>query len=271
MAGRQACDEDGDGVTTTDGDCRDDLPQVYPGAPEICDGLDNDCDTVVDDLQEACYGGAPDTEDVGACRGGNRRCDNGDFSDCIGEIVPADEACGNESDDDCDGVVDEGCEVDACPELADDVALSSTTACVVAGTSGQAIVQVTLTAPNGAQYNNADVQFAVQGAGANAAGRIGNIRLQVCLPPRPRGVTRLASVGCDDGTRLALGPEQVISVVANDALGEGGRTGGCAEVAGHVWVRVINDEGQPIPIVGFKSGMPINPTFKRMLPMPCEA
>ena len=52
MAEQMSVDEDGDGVATTEGDCRDDLPQVYPDAPEICDGLDNDCDTVVDDLQK---------------------------------------------------------------------------------------------------------------------------------------------------------------------------------------------------------------------------
>ena len=143
------------------------------------------------------------------------------------------------------------------------MALSSTATCVVAGTSGQAIVQVTLTAPNGAQYNNEDVQFAVQGAGANAAGRIGNMYYQVVSAPLAQGELRVsASVGCDDGTRLALGPEQVISVVANDALGESGRTGGCAEVAGHVWVRVINDEGQPIPNSWVQIGNADQPDFQ---------
>jgi hypothetical protein len=31
-----------------DGDCNDAVATVYPGAPEVCDGLDDDCDTLVD-------------------------------------------------------------------------------------------------------------------------------------------------------------------------------------------------------------------------------
>jgi hypothetical protein len=49
-------DGDGDGyaedactsATSRGGDCDDTDETVYPGAPELCDGLDNDCDEVVD-------------------------------------------------------------------------------------------------------------------------------------------------------------------------------------------------------------------------------
>jgi hypothetical protein len=47
-------DLDGDGVPASE-DCDDLDPRVYPGAPETCDGLDNDCDGQVD--EEACGGG----------------------------------------------------------------------------------------------------------------------------------------------------------------------------------------------------------------------
>ena len=42
-------DADGDGYSVADGDCDDSDPTVYPGAPEECDGLDNDCNGVADD------------------------------------------------------------------------------------------------------------------------------------------------------------------------------------------------------------------------------
>lgn len=45
-------DDDGDGYSENDGDCDDDDPLLSPGLPEICEnGLDDDCDTVVDDME----------------------------------------------------------------------------------------------------------------------------------------------------------------------------------------------------------------------------
>jgi N-acetylneuraminic acid mutarotase len=41
-------DSDQDGFSVCAGDCDDALAAVHPGAAEVCDGLDNDCDAVVD-------------------------------------------------------------------------------------------------------------------------------------------------------------------------------------------------------------------------------
>jgi len=49
-------DRDRDGVRSYE-DCDDNNPAVYPGAPEKCDGLDNDCNGKIDDVTPPCGGG----------------------------------------------------------------------------------------------------------------------------------------------------------------------------------------------------------------------
>lgn len=56
------CDADGDGFANTSGrckgnDCDDSNPDVFPGAVELCDGVDNNCDGQID---EGCDGDGGD-------------------------------------------------------------------------------------------------------------------------------------------------------------------------------------------------------------------
>jgi Putative metal-binding motif/Secretion system C-terminal sorting domain/Pregnancy-associated plasma protein-A/HYR domain/Receptor L domain len=82
-------------ATATTGDCNDNDGTIHPGASELCDGLDNDCD-----------GNVPANE-ADADADGYRICD-GDCDDTNAAVNPgATEVC-NGIDDDCDGDVDEG-------------------------------------------------------------------------------------------------------------------------------------------------------------------
>ncbi len=42
-------DNDSDGYTELEGDCDDDDPSIRPGASDVCDDIDNDCDDSVDE------------------------------------------------------------------------------------------------------------------------------------------------------------------------------------------------------------------------------
>ena len=46
-SGVMVTDADGDGYASSE-DCDDQNPEISPGSEEICDGIDNDCDTEID-------------------------------------------------------------------------------------------------------------------------------------------------------------------------------------------------------------------------------
>ena len=79
---------------------------------EACNGVDDDCDGQTDEgvAPQSFYTGPAGTEGVGVCRAGTRACASGSFGVCQQEVTPGTEACGNNADDDCDGLTDEaGC------------------------------------------------------------------------------------------------------------------------------------------------------------------
>lgn len=57
---------------------------------------------------ETCYEGPPGTAGVGICKPGSRTCQaNGTFGECLGDLVPSQDVCGNGVDEDCNGVADD--------------------------------------------------------------------------------------------------------------------------------------------------------------------
>ena len=106
-------DTDGDGFPDV-ADCGPADPTVYPGAPETCNRIDDDCDGVADndpvdpvpvyaDLDGDGYG--DDTAPSTACSTGPDQADRpGDCDDTDPAVNPsAREACWTGKDEDCDG------------------------------------------------------------------------------------------------------------------------------------------------------------------------
>ncbi len=116
------------------------VPDVALSEPEVCNGVDDDCDGYVDNapgtsandtLTQYCYTGKTGTDGVGICHGGSQSCDaafvkitpsinngNGTYTtspppypgtaswgSCQGEQLPKKEVCDGQ-DDDCDGQID---------------------------------------------------------------------------------------------------------------------------------------------------------------------
>ncbi len=92
-------DKDGDGWTPAQGDCDDNDPTVYPGAPIVCnDGKDNNCNGFIDDAE-------PDMDGDGypPCRNGQvYDCDDNDPN--VHPGMP--EIPGDGIDNNCDGITD---------------------------------------------------------------------------------------------------------------------------------------------------------------------
>ncbi len=106
-------------------DCDDKNDKVFPGAPESCDGFDNDCDGDVDAKDNSLKETAPSCENgKGVCKGVKKHttlCVAGKWLPCNDAVYKAasksfqsavEETICDGLDNNCDGDVDEKCDVD---------------------------------------------------------------------------------------------------------------------------------------------------------------
>ena len=113
-------DDDGDGFTDVDGDCDDFDAAVYPGAPELCDAIDSDCDgDLVDDDVDTDGDGEPDctdedddddtlldTQEAGLGTDPLDADSDGDGLGDADEVANADDVTDEANDFDGDGTID---------------------------------------------------------------------------------------------------------------------------------------------------------------------
>jgi hypothetical protein len=107
------------GYSSKDGDCDDGNTAVYPTAEEICDGLDNNCDGIVDTdaIDKQTWYPDNDMDGYGSENQGQTACEGpdgwiltgGDCNDSFDDQHPgAEEICRDRRDNDCDGT-ESGC------------------------------------------------------------------------------------------------------------------------------------------------------------------
>lgn len=153
-------------------------PLVGQPFPEICNNFDDDCDELIDeDLYSDCYTGPSGTEGVGICEAGEIMCLDGSWGNyaeidgkesfvaeyCKDEVLPNPEDLCNDSDDNCDGIVEKQMEdtdvlfiIDASGSMGDEIeAVVSALSMFSANYSDSSVIQWGLVVgPDSAQAND---------------------------------------------------------------------------------------------------------------------
>ena len=111
----ESIDEDGDGFLS-DEDCDDSNSQINPNTPEICDGIDNNCDGNIDEDVLSTFYADSDEDGFGSSNISIEACSASDGFVSIGtdcndsdaDTYPGAEELCDGLDNNCDYVIDEG-------------------------------------------------------------------------------------------------------------------------------------------------------------------
>ena len=162
-----------------DNDCNDNDPTIYPGAPEICDGKDNNCNNQIDEGARTVCGVGWCAKYADGCGAGASQCTPG---------APRPEEC-NDFDDDCDGVIDNGTDLELCktPGL-----VCRAGYCIPAGSAGASSGGAS--SSSGAGPSGGGVSDGSAGGAPSQPGQAGNTSSDTGSPSDPQ-----AAPGCSVG------------------------------------------------------------------------